>query len=88
MRVDTATVAVPEGRSPIHASVRDTSKAAWETLSALTGASVTGILDAMGEVLEAELAAGRDPAKIRWKWDEVFAHARMLDAERRRRSGR
>jgi hypothetical protein len=71
---------MPE-RQAIHAYLSDESFDAWRMLAEENGVSTTGILEAMGLILKAELAEF-DATEIR---QDLIKRARKIDAQRRRR---
>jgi len=69
-------------RSALHAYLSVDSHAAWQAFSEENGVSVTGLLEALGRELAAELE-DIEPDDMRQTW---VKKARRIDAERRRRS--
>jgi hypothetical protein len=68
-------------RQAIHAYLSEESFEAWRILAEENGVSVTGILEAMGLMLKAELAVS-DATEIQREWVKA---GRKIDAIRRRR---
>jgi hypothetical protein len=71
-------------RPAIHSYLSNNSHAAWRTFSDANSVTVTGLLEALGLELEAELE-DMDPEDLRQSWVKI---ARRIDAERRRRGSR
>lgn len=64
-------------RRPLQVALTETARAGWDNLSAEHGATITAIIEAMGQLA----GTGRVFP------DEVVARARQIDAERRSRRG-
>jgi hypothetical protein len=72
-----------QDRSAIHAYLSEDALRAWQQLAEENGVSVTGMLEAIGEVLKAEIFAnGGDADGVRPEWVKA---GRKIDAIRRRR---
>jgi len=68
-------------RQAIHAYLSDEAFEAWRILAEENGVSVTGVLEAMGLMLKAELAVA-DATDVQQEWIRA---GRKIDAMRRRR---
>jgi hypothetical protein len=74
---------VTEDRSALHAYLSPDAHRAWQQLSEDNGVSVTGMLEAIGNVIKAEIFANDGDADgIRPDWVKA---GRKIDALRRRR---
>ena len=71
-------------RQALHAYLSPGAHESWQAFSEDNGVSVTGLLEALGLELQAELTA-IDADGLRQDW---VKRARRIDAERRRRGGR
>jgi hypothetical protein len=72
-----------EQRQALHAYLSDESHAAWQAFAEENGVSVTGLLEALGLELSAEIEEAGD-ADIRQTWVKA---GRKIDGIRRRRGG-
>lgn len=72
-------------RQALHAYLSEAAHAAWQQFAEENGVSVTGLLEADGLRLAAEIdEAGGDACDIR---RDLVRAGRKIDAERRRRGG-
>ena len=70
-------------RQALHAYLSPAGHKAWQQLAEDNGVSVTGMLEAIGQMLRLEIRAnGGDADGIRRDWVKA---GRKIDAERRRR---
>lgn len=69
---------MPSGRPLLVASVDDETRDQWRTFAALHGVSVSGLIEALGRMLD-----GKRPPS--WQATAI-GEARAIDAERRARS--
>ena len=73
---------VPKQREAIHAYLSETAYGAFQTFAEENGVSVTGLLEALGLELDAELSMSSDATDVRQGW---VKRGRRIDADRRRR---
>lgn len=73
---------VPKQREAIHAYLSEEAHGAFQTFAEENGVSVTGLLEALGLELMAELSMSSSSTDVRQDW---VKRARKIDAERRRR---
>lgn len=72
-------------RSALHAYLSDEAHSTWHRFARENGVSLTGLLEAIGAELDAEIEAnGNDPDRVR---QPTVKAARRIDADRRRRGG-
>lgn len=71
-------------RQALHAYLSEKAHGAWQALAEEGGASVTGLLEALGLQLSEEIEGAGDAGDIRSDW---VRQGRKIDAQRRRRGG-
>lgn len=75
---------VAEETRALHAYLSVDAHAALHRFADENGVSLTGLMEALGNDLADEMAAGADPMDLRQDW---VRYARKIDAQRRRRGG-
>lgn len=70
-------------RQALHAYLSEQAHEAWQGYAEENGVSVTGLLEALGLDLSAEVDAAGDATDVRQSW---VKQGRRIDAQRRRRS--
>jgi hypothetical protein len=73
---------MPDDRRALHAYMSDAAHEAWHSFAADNGASVSGLLEAIGQNINEAMESGTEPAPFD---AGLIKSARRIDAGRRRR---